>query len=154
MQKCSVDQDEEYSKPNIINSASSQASNIIQSIEVNKPAVETEMGDPSDTESDETTSLKSPLSVLPENHMDRKWTSGAGPRIRCVRDYPADLQFKALEHVNLSPRPSMSPIGGVKNPIPSPRPSPGIRLSRKFTCMTVPPSNISLTLPDFKKNKT
>lgn len=148
MQRCSVDQEEEYSKPDI-DSASSQEPR--QSIEVNNPEVETETGDPSDTDSDDTTSLKSPLSVLPEDHMDRKWTSGAGPRIRCVRDYPADLQFKALEHVNLSPRSGMSPIGGVKNPIPSPRPSPGIRLSRKFTCMTVPPSNISLTLPDFKK---
>ncbi|KAL8159484.1 hypothetical protein V2J09_001021, partial [Rumex salicifolius] len=33
-----------------------------------------------------------------------KWTSGAGPRISCVRDYPSELQFRALEQVNLSPR--------------------------------------------------
>ncbi|KAM1114783.1 hypothetical protein PS1_005451 [Malus domestica] len=33
-----------------------------------------------------------------------KWTTGAGPRIGCVRDYPSELQFRALEHVNLSPR--------------------------------------------------
>ncbi|GMH12811.1 hypothetical protein Nepgr_014652 [Nepenthes gracilis] len=33
-----------------------------------------------------------------------KWTTGAGPRIGCVRDYPSDLQFGALEKVNLSPR--------------------------------------------------
>ncbi|OWM73396.1 hypothetical protein CDL15_Pgr026495 [Punica granatum] len=34
----------------------------------------------------------------------RKWTTGAGPRIRYVRDYPPELQVRALEHVNLSPR--------------------------------------------------
>ncbi|GKV15353.1 hypothetical protein SLEP1_g26148 [Rubroshorea leprosula] len=33
-----------------------------------------------------------------------KWTTGAGPRIGCVRDYPLELQSRALEQVNLSPR--------------------------------------------------
>ncbi|WOL17567.1 IQ domain-containing protein IQM1-like [Canna indica] len=33
-----------------------------------------------------------------------KWTTGAGPRIGCVRDYPSELQFQALEQVSLSPR--------------------------------------------------
>ncbi|KAK9274340.1 hypothetical protein L1049_019154 [Liquidambar formosana] len=33
-----------------------------------------------------------------------KWTTGAGPRIGCVRDYPSKLQVRALEQVNLSPR--------------------------------------------------
>lgn len=33
-----------------------------------------------------------------------KWTTGAGPRIGWVRDYPSELQFRALEQVNLSPR--------------------------------------------------
>ncbi|XP_040994858.1 IQ domain-containing protein IQM2-like [Juglans microcarpa x Juglans regia] len=33
-----------------------------------------------------------------------KWTTGAGPRIGCVRDYPSKLQFQALELVNLSPK--------------------------------------------------
>ncbi|XP_022730107.1 IQ domain-containing protein IQM2-like [Durio zibethinus] len=33
-----------------------------------------------------------------------KWTTGAGPRIGCMRDYPSELQFRALEQVNLSPR--------------------------------------------------
>ncbi|KAL9386198.1 hypothetical protein Peur_019322 [Populus x canadensis] len=36
-----------------------------------------------------------------------KWTTGAGPRIGCVRDYPSELQFRALEQVNLSPRSSL-----------------------------------------------
>uniref|UniRef100_A0ACD5YLA3 Uncharacterized protein n=1 Tax=Avena sativa TaxID=4498 RepID=A0ACD5YLA3_AVESA len=33
-----------------------------------------------------------------------KWTTGAGPRIGCVRDYPSELQAQALEKMNLSPR--------------------------------------------------
>lgn len=33
-----------------------------------------------------------------------KWTSGAGPRIGCLRDYPPKLQFRCLEKSNLSPR--------------------------------------------------
>ncbi|PKU74305.1 hypothetical protein MA16_Dca003508 [Dendrobium catenatum] len=37
-----------------------------------------------------------------------KWTTGAGPRIGCVRDCPYELQFRALEQVNLSPRGSES----------------------------------------------
>ncbi|XP_010534881.1 PREDICTED: IQ domain-containing protein IQM2-like [Tarenaya hassleriana] len=37
-----------------------------------------------------------------------KWTTGAGPRIGCVRDYPSELQFQALEQVNLSPRNAVS----------------------------------------------
>ncbi|KAK4486600.1 hypothetical protein RD792_006851 [Penstemon davidsonii] len=37
-----------------------------------------------------------------------KWTTGAGPRIGCVRDYPSELQFRALEEVCLSPRSAFS----------------------------------------------
>jgi hypothetical protein len=33
-----------------------------------------------------------------------QWSTGAGPRIGCVRDYPSELQFLALEEVSLSPR--------------------------------------------------
>ncbi|KAM2061232.1 hypothetical protein FF2_045810 [Malus domestica] len=63
-----------------------------------------------------------------------KWTTGAGPRIGCVRDYPAELQIQALEQVNLSPR--VAPESCASNaPIPSPRPSPKIHLSPRLTCM-------------------
>ncbi|KAK4753674.1 hypothetical protein SAY87_001778 [Trapa incisa] len=34
------------------------------------------------------------------------WTTGAGPRIRYVRDYPPELQVQVLEQVSLSPRSS------------------------------------------------
>ncbi|CAL9053857.1 unnamed protein product [Musa banksii] len=33
-----------------------------------------------------------------------KWATGTGPRIACVRDYPSEIQCRALEQVNLSPR--------------------------------------------------
>ncbi|KAF8720503.1 hypothetical protein HU200_023749 [Digitaria exilis] len=45
-----------------------------------------------------------------------QWSTGAGPRIGCVRDYPSELQFRALEEVSLSPR------GGRPARFPSPRP--------------------------------
>lgn len=44
-----------------------------------------------------------------------KWATGTGPRIVCVREYPTEIQFRALEQVSLSPREPESPI---------PRPSP------------------------------
>lgn len=37
--------------------------------------------------------------------LSSKWTTGAGPRIGCMRDYPPELQFRVLEQANLSPRP-------------------------------------------------
>lgn len=49
-----------------------------------------------------------------------KWTTGAGPRIGCVRDYPTELQNRALEEVNLSPRST------VFSPRRSFRPSPKV----------------------------
>lgn len=66
------------------------------------------------------------------------WTTGAGPRISCVRDYPTQLQFHALEQVNLSPRPGPSSIASssIMNAlVPSPRPSPKILLSPRLSCM-------------------
>lgn len=77
-----------------------------------------------------------------------KWTSGVGPRIGCVRDYPPELQFRALEQVNLSPKVNPSNHGGCV-PIPSPRPSPKIRVSPRLAYMglpsprVLPPSNTS-----------
>ncbi|XP_058213638.1 IQ domain-containing protein IQM1-like isoform X2 [Rhododendron vialii] len=66
-----------------------------------------------------------------------KWSTGTGPRIGCVRDYPTELQFRALEQVNLSPR-IASPGFGCYGPIPSPRPSPKVRLSLRLAYMGVP----------------
>ncbi|CAN6354097.1 unnamed protein product [Urochloa humidicola] len=93
-----------------------------------------------------------------------KWTSGAGARIGCVRDYPAALQSRALEQVNLSPnRPAAAGPPLLPWPIPSPRPSPRIRLSPrvqymglaaspaarpiKQQCLGIRPPTVRLTLP-------
>ncbi|XP_073150490.1 LOW QUALITY PROTEIN: IQ domain-containing protein IQM6-like [Henckelia pumila] len=46
-----------------------------------------------------------------------RWTTGAGPRIGCVRDYPSELQFRVLEEVCLSPRSALS------SPLRSARPA-------------------------------
>lgn len=65
------------------------------------------------------------------------WSSGVGPRIGCVRDYPTDLQSLALEKVNLSPR--VTPGRSRSSiPIPSPRPTPRIRLSPRLSHMGLP----------------
>lgn len=55
------------------------------------------------------------------NHLSTKWTTGAGPRIGCMRDYPPELQFFILEQQNLSPR--------TKVTAPSPRIPPLSRFS-------------------------
>lgn len=43
------------------------------------------------------------------NQLSFRWTTGAGPRIGCVRDYPPELQFRSLEQVCLSPRGGAGP---------------------------------------------
>ncbi|XP_057957847.1 IQ domain-containing protein IQM1-like isoform X2 [Malania oleifera] len=72
-----------------------------------------------------------------------KWTTGLGPRIGCVRDYPSELQFQALEQVNLSPKPSPG-RSASRVPIPSPRPSPKIRLSPRLAYMGHPSPRVPL----------
>lgn len=69
-----------------------------------------------------------------------KWTTGAGPRIGCLREYTTELQSQALEQVNLSPRTRPGPnSAGIGNaPIPSPRPSPKFHLSPKVAYMGLP----------------
>ncbi|XP_027333474.1 IQ domain-containing protein IQM1-like [Abrus precatorius] len=66
-----------------------------------------------------------------------KWSTGAGPRIGCVRDYPGHLQSRALEQVNLSPRSTSSRVTNY-GPIPSPRPSPKVRMSPRLAYMGLP----------------
>ncbi|KAF8393606.1 hypothetical protein HHK36_021850 [Tetracentron sinense] len=72
-----------------------------------------------------------------------KWTTGTGPRIGCVRDYPTDLQFRALEQVNLSPRVTPGAFGNY-GPIPSPRPSPKVHLSPRLVYMGLPSPRVSV----------
>lgn len=73
-----------------------------------------------------------------------KWSTGAGPRIGCVRDYPAALQSRALEQVNLSPKVPSAPFGNY-GPIPSPRPSPKVRVSPRLAFMGHPSPRTPIT---------
>ncbi|KAF3794856.1 IQ domain-containing protein [Nymphaea thermarum] len=77
------------------------------------------------------------------NRLSCKWTTGAGPRIGCVRDYPAELQCRALEQVHLSPKLAPSPFG-TSGPIPSPRPSPRVRLSPRLSGIGIPSPRVPL----------
>ncbi|GMP84565.1 hypothetical protein CsSME_00038040 [Camellia sinensis var. sinensis] len=58
--------------------------------------------------------------------LSRKWSTGAGPRIGCVADYPVELRVQALEFVNLSPTtPSPScyrQMSGLASPTACPAP--------------------------------
>ncbi|XVE61519.1 hypothetical protein DITRI_Ditri06bG0046800 [Diplodiscus trichospermus] len=53
------------------------------------------------------------------HQLSLKWSTGAGPRIGCVADYPVELRQQALEFVNLSPRTPSTP-----SPFFSPRMPP------------------------------
>ncbi|KAK7393841.1 hypothetical protein VNO78_22405 [Psophocarpus tetragonolobus] len=43
------------------------------------------------------------------HQLSHKWSTGAGPGIGCVADYPIELRLKALEMLNLSPKVPPSP---------------------------------------------
>ncbi|KAK4432545.1 IQ domain-containing protein IQM3 [Sesamum alatum] len=54
--------------------------------------------------------------------LSTKWSTGAGPRIGCVADYPLELRLQALEFTNVSPRacPPLStprPIATLVSPV-------------------------------------
>lgn len=76
--------------------------------------------------------------------LSSKWTTGAGPRIGCVREYPTTLQVKALEQLNLSPRVNPGKVA-ARTPIPSPRPSPKIHLSPRLVHMGIPSPRVHVT---------
>ncbi|KAE9465563.1 hypothetical protein C3L33_02536, partial [Rhododendron williamsianum] len=52
------------------------------------------------------------------HQLSRTWSTGAGPRIGCVADYPVELRLQALELVNLSPRtpPTHRWMAGLASP--------------------------------------
>jgi hypothetical protein len=75
-----------------------------------------------------------------------KWNSGVGPRIGCVRDYPMELQSQAFEQVSLSPRisPGSTRFPSPYGPIPSPRPSPRVRVSPRLAYMGIPSPRVQV----------
>lgn len=76
-----------------------------------------------------------------------KWTTGAGPRIGCVRDFPSELQFRALEQVNLSPR-----SDGHTKLYFSPRSISGLNPKLSETIMTMREGMRTQSLPLLKKD--
>ncbi|KAG0450212.1 hypothetical protein HPP92_026886 [Vanilla planifolia] len=95
---------------------------------------------PNDTKSKE---MEKTVLLELNRRLSCKWSTGNGPRIGCVRDYPAELQYMALEQVNLSPRLITSP--GNKVPIPSPRPSPKIKVSPRLSNLGLPSPKVTLS---------
>ncbi|KAJ8565144.1 hypothetical protein K7X08_007720 [Anisodus acutangulus] len=71
-----------------------------------------------------------------------RWSTGAGPRIGCLRDYPSQLQSHALEQVSLSPRSACR----LKMNFPS-RASTPTSLSRvmQLSCSLSPMGNNTLS---------
>ncbi|KAI4348992.1 hypothetical protein L6164_009651 [Bauhinia variegata] len=62
------------------------------------------------------------------HQLSLKWSTGAGPRIGCVADYPVELRVQALEMLNLSPKLPPTPssymrMGGLVSPSDPPTPS-------------------------------
>lgn len=56
------------------------------------------------------------------HQLSNKWSTGAGPRIGCIVDYPVELRLQALELTNLSPRscPKLSPSPRSCTPVFTP----------------------------------
>ncbi|XP_002533549.3 IQ domain-containing protein IQM3 [Ricinus communis] len=59
------------------------------------------------------------------HQLSLKWSTGAGPRIGCVADYPVEVRLQALEFVNLSPRSPPTPsyyrrVAGLASPTTQP----------------------------------
>ncbi|KEH41784.1 hypothetical protein MtrunA17_Chr1g0176231 [Medicago truncatula] len=71
-------------------------------------------------------------------HLSTKWTTGAGPRIGCMRDYPAELQFFILEQQNLSPR--------SRTTAPSPRIPPLSRFNPRVASSPIPSADEAPTI--------
>ncbi|MCL7050869.1 hypothetical protein MKW94_003577 [Papaver nudicaule] len=64
-------------------------------------------------------SKKSDSSYQLGRKLSRKWSTGAGPRIGCVADYPPEIKQQALEFVDLSPRTPIATSRPFSEPFPS-----------------------------------
>ena len=139
-QRCAIDDDFSYTKTTegeitkegSIKSTESDGANITYSDDLASKAPITTVQE----QTKKVDSAKPPVFDMPRR-LSCKWTTATGPRIGCVRDYPTELQSRALEQVNLSPR--VGPGPSVRyGPIPSPRPSPKVRLSPRLAYMGLP----------------
>lgn len=134
-QRCTID-DDESSQIKTTNEESKSESTIM--IEDGPQSMESVI-DASDVRTSIDTSNINATRLDLTRALSCKWTSGVGPRIGCVRDYPMELQSQALEKVNLSP--TLNPLPAYsKNdcPIPSPRPRPMAMISPRLSRMGIP----------------
>jgi len=69
-------------------------------------------------------SKKGSKSLQLGHRLSRKWSTGAGPRIGCVADYPVELRLQALEMLHLSPKLPLSPMSYMSGALISPAASP------------------------------
>ncbi|THU52380.1 hypothetical protein C4D60_Mb10t03390 [Musa balbisiana] len=152
VQKCPAGDDDDY--PSLKMHRSNSMTDMDKGTEVAEESTSHEVGNLSENEVEEGRLCSS----VPEDsnvetttgsvdHHHQNWTTGAGPRIRCVRKYPTDLQFKALEQVNLSPSSTAPP----DEPIVSPRPNSDMRLSPTLAGISLPAPTITLTLPKHRR---
>ncbi|KAJ4851148.1 hypothetical protein Tsubulata_003233 [Turnera subulata] len=152
VKRCAIDEDdpspakaaEEEQKPELVHGPA----NIPKPEDSNTTDTEDNIKEPTTTEA-ETNQEENPDTNKAEveeqqtpafdsaDRLSCKWTTGNGPRIGCVRDYPRGLQSRAMEQVNLSPRLAPGSFSGF-GPIPSPRPSPKVRVSPRLAYMGLP----------------
>ncbi|XP_060209939.1 IQ domain-containing protein IQM1-like [Lycium barbarum] len=143
VKRCSVDDDEHSYRVNnegsnlSVAKESPKRSTSDANDQTKEKGVTTTDADREDKKQEDTVNNKTQSSFSFAKRLSRKWSTGHGPRIGCVREYPTELQFRALEQVKLSPRVAN---GGsnMYGPIPSPRPSPKIHLSPKIAYMGIP----------------
>ncbi|CBI27890.3 hypothetical protein VitviT2T_016349 [Vitis vinifera] len=133
VKKCAIDDDDSTSFK--VTSEEAQAEPMVDAAKT-RDSEETDGATMEETEVADEANVEAPVFELTKR-LSCKWTTGTGPRIGCVRDYPSELQSRALEQVNLSPRVTPGPFGNC-GPIPSPRPSPKIRLSPRLAYMGLP----------------
>lgn len=146
MQKCAINDDNTSFKVSGEESKADEVkvhSTTTMSLEMNAANVNEPLSNGAIAIDDQDTSfMAAPLLNLPKR-LSCKWTSPVGPRIGCVRDYPIELQSQALEQVNLSPKVTPGRSGSCV-PIPSPRPSPKIRVSPRLAYMGFPSPRVSI----------
>lgn len=142
IQRCSVDDDNYSYKDASEETSSTTSSEDVVADDVDL-AVPVKLVTTNEQQEIPGSSKEAALIDIPKRLLCR-WSSGVGPRIGCVKEYPAELQARALEQVNLSPRPTPG-FFGSSFPIPSPRPSPKIRMSPRLSYMGIPSPRVPMT---------
>lgn len=120
--------------------------------DANEPSADTKNGSTAKIRHSISVDTSRSIGKKPQFELQRvlssKWTTGTGPRISCVREYPTGLQFQALGQVNLSPRKIIAGSSTSCCPIPSPRPYPRIHLSPRVSNIGLPSPRLTVHKPN------